>query len=89
VFVLAVSGEGAVFGIPGAFLGSAATTGLELLVLDAGLLATLYAGWRLARELARERALRLFAPLALVASAFWLAGAWILLQPMAMRGMLH
>ena len=73
----------------GVFLGPAAATGLELLVLDAGFLLTLYAGWRLARGLARERALRLFSPLALAASALWLAGAWILLQPMAMRGMLH
>jgi cytochrome c oxidase assembly factor CtaG len=86
VLARAVSGHG---GGAGAFLGPAATTGLELLVLDAGLLLTLYAGWRLARELTRQRALRLFTPLALVASALWLAGVWILLQPMSMRGMLH
>jgi hypothetical protein len=86
--VRTVSGEAA-SGSAGAFLGLAAATGIELLVLDAGLLLTLYAGWRLARELASDRALRLFAPLALAASALWLAGAWILLQPMAMRGMLH
>jgi ferredoxin len=87
VLVRAVSGESA--GGAGAFLGPAAAIGVELLVLDAGLLLTLYAGWRLAAELTRERALRLFAPLALVASALWLAGVWILLQPMAMRGMWH
>ncbi len=89
VLVRAATGEVA----PGAaaFLGPAAAAGLELLVLDFGLLLTLYAGWRLAGELsgAQGRPLRLFAPLAAVASAFWLAGVWILLQPMAMRGMLH
>ena len=79
-----VSGAGA-----GAFLGPAAISGIELLVLDIGLLLTLHAAWKLAGELSRERAPRLFAPVAVVASVLWLAGAWILLQPMAMRGMLH
>ena len=74
---------------PGAFLGPAAVSAIEILLLDGGLLLTLYAGWRLAAELSRERPLRLFAPLALVAAALWAAGAWTLLQPMAMRGMLH
>jgi hypothetical protein len=74
-----------------AFLAPATTVAIELLALDAGFLLTLYAGWRLAGELsgAQGRPLRLFAPLALVATALWLAGVWILLQPMAMRGMLH
>ncbi len=71
------------------FVGPATVSAVELLVLDFGLLLTLYAAWRLAGELSRERPLRLFAPLAFAASAFWAAGAWVLLQPMAMRGMLH
>jgi cytochrome c oxidase assembly factor CtaG/ferredoxin len=70
-------------------LSPAAVSAIELLLLDFGLLLTLYAGWRLATELSGERALRLFLPLALAATAFWAAGAWILLQPMAMRGMVH
>jgi len=79
-----VSGAGA-----GAFPGPAAISGIELLVLDFGLLLTLHAAWKLAGELSRERAPRLFAPVAAVASVLWLGGAWVLLQPMAMRGMLH
>jgi cytochrome c oxidase assembly factor CtaG len=74
---------------PGAFLQPAAASAIEILVLDAGLLLTLYAQWRLAGELSLEKPLRLFAPLGLVAAALWAAGAWALLQPMAMRGMLH
>ncbi len=73
----------------GSFVGGATVSAIEILVLDFGLLLTLYAGWRLAGELSRERPLRLFAPLAFAASALWAAGAWVLLQPMAMRGMLH
>ena len=57
--------------------------GLAFALLDAGLLATLYAGWRV------DRRLRAFAPAALAASALWLSGFWIFLQPMPMRGMLH
>ena len=71
------------------FVSGATVSAIEILVLDCGLLLTLYAGWRLAGELSRERPLRLFAPLAFAASALWAAGAWVLLQPMAMRGMLH
>jgi cytochrome c oxidase assembly factor CtaG/polyferredoxin len=56
---------------------------IALALLDAGLLATLYAGWRV------DRRPRAFAPAALVAAALWLAGFWIFLQPMPMRGMVH
>jgi len=62
---------------------------IELLLLDAGLLLTLYAGWRLARELCSARSGRLFAAWGVFAAGLWAAGAWILLQPMAMRGMAH
>jgi cytochrome c oxidase assembly factor CtaG len=54
----------------------------ELLLLDAGLLLSLYVGWRIAGTLAR------FLPFAGFAVALWAAGALILLQPMQMRGML-
>jgi cytochrome c oxidase assembly factor CtaG/ferredoxin len=54
----------------------------ELLLLDAGLLLSLYVGWRIARTLPR------YLPFAAFAVALWAAGVLILLQPMQMRGML-
>jgi hypothetical protein len=64
---------------------------LQTLLLDAGLLLTLYVGWRIARECApRVRAaLGLFAPWACVAIALYAIGIWIFLQPMQMRGMMN
>jgi hypothetical protein len=65
---------------------------LQLLLLDAGLLLTLWVGWRVALDHAPRpgRALRLLAPWGGVAVALWAAGIWILCQPMAMRGtMVH
>ena len=64
---------------------------LQLLLLDAGLLLTLYAGWRIMRAgTARSGAavgLQLsWAGLALVLYA---SGVWTFLQPMQMRGMVH
>lgn len=63
--------------------------GVEMLLLDAGLLATLFVGWRIAGGVAREprRALALVAPWALLAAALWAGGVWSFLQPMAMRGL--
>jgi cytochrome c oxidase assembly factor CtaG len=63
---------------------------LQTLLLDAGLLLTLYVGWRIARECApRVRAaLGLFVPWACVAIALYAIGIWIFLQPMQMRGMM-
>jgi hypothetical protein len=52
------------------------------LLLDAGLLFSLYLGWKIARSLPR------YLPFATFAAALWAAGVWILLQPMQMRGML-
>jgi cytochrome c oxidase assembly factor CtaG len=56
---------------------------LELVLLDAGLLLTLYAVWRAAG------AVRPFLAWAGLAAALWVAGVWICLQPMPMRGMVH
>jgi cytochrome c oxidase assembly factor CtaG/ferredoxin len=67
-------------------------TGLELLLLDAGLLLSLAIGWRIALELSGGRgagALRLHLPWATLAVALWGAGTWIVFQPMQMRGMVH
>jgi hypothetical protein len=70
-------------------LGPGRLLGLELLLLDAGLLLTLWVGWRIARDAAPPRhALTLVAPCAGVAAALWAAGVWIVCQPMAMRGMM-
>jgi ferredoxin len=72
-------------------------TGLELLLLDAGLLLTVAVGWRTSLELAggtplhggAARALGLAAPWLLLALALWSLGVWIVFQPMQMRGMVH
>jgi cytochrome c oxidase assembly factor CtaG/ferredoxin len=60
-----------------------ALLGIELALLDAGLLVSLYAAWRVAR------ASRGFAAWAAVGAGLWVAGVWIFLQPMPMRGMVH
>jgi cytosine/uracil/thiamine/allantoin permease len=61
----------------------------QTLVLDAGLLMTLYLAWRIALVYAprAREALRVFAPWAGVATALYVIGVWIFLQPMEMRGM--
>jgi hypothetical protein len=57
----------------------------EILLLDAGLLLTLYLGWRVA---GRTRHALSFLPCATLAVLLYAAGLWILFQPMQMRGML-
>jgi cytochrome c oxidase assembly factor CtaG/ferredoxin len=63
---------------------------LQLLLLDLGLLLTLYAGWRLASRfrLSFARTLGLLAPWAALAYALYSIGLWIIFQPMQMRGMM-
>ncbi len=65
-------------------------TSLQILILDCGLLLTLYVGWRIATQYAgRVRsALAILTPWAVVACALYAAGIWILFQPMQMRGMM-
>jgi len=63
-----------------------------VLVLDAGLLLTLWLLWRVAASYAgrARREAALAAPWGGVACALWAAAIWILLQPMEMRGtMVH
>lgn len=63
---------------------------LELLFLDLGLLLTLYVSWRIARQIAPARPWSAFLPWALLALALFATGAWIIFQPMDMRGtMMH
>src|SRR5262249_23529181 len=54
----------------------------ELLLLDGGLLVSLYIGWRTAKTLHEKLAFAAFA------TALWACGVLILLRPMQMRGML-
>jgi hypothetical protein len=61
---------------------------LQVLLLDVGLLLTLYVGWRIAREEVPQArsALRLVSPWMCVVLALFSLGVWIFLQPMQMRG---
>jgi hypothetical protein len=61
---------------------------LEILLLDAGLLLTLYSGWRVARSYAGTSLAALLVPWTLVAVSLWAAGVWVFLQPMEMRGLM-
>ncbi len=64
--------------------------GIEILLLDAGLLLTLYAMWRTARtSLPRAKtALGAMLPWAGMAVGLYCVGIWTFLQPMQMRGMM-
>ncbi|VTT97044.1 4fe-4s ferredoxin : 4Fe-4S ferredoxin, iron-sulfur binding domain protein OS=Solibacter usitatus (strain Ellin6076) GN=Acid_7587 PE=4 SV=1: Caa3_CtaG [Gemmataceae bacterium] len=60
---------------------------LELVVLDCGLLGTLYLAYHQARNLVPTRQwLGAFAPWAALAVALFACGVWLVLQPMQMRG---
>jgi hypothetical protein len=63
---------------------------LQLLLLDLGLLLTLYTGWRLASRfrLSFARTLGLAAPWAALGFVLYSIGVWIIFQPMQMRGMM-
>jgi cytochrome c oxidase assembly factor CtaG/ferredoxin len=63
---------------------------LEILSLDAGLLLSLYSGYRIARSQSgrTSRALKMLAPWAVLIVLLFAAGVWIVLQPMQMRGTL-
>ena len=60
----------------------------EILFLDLGLLASLYAGWRVTQRYHHsiKRCLLIFTPWSLVYILFFLVAIWIIFQPMAMRG---
>ena len=82
--------------VPALRLGAAMAAGVpswwppaEILLLDCGLLLTLYVAWRLAcqRTAGAVRALGLMMPWAALAILLYSAGVWILFQPMQMRGM--
>jgi cytochrome c oxidase assembly factor CtaG len=64
---------------------------VQILLLDAGLLLTLYLMWRTAGQTAASRtsAVTLLAPWATVSCGLYVAGVWVLFQPMQMRGMVQ
>ena len=63
---------------------------LQLLSIDAGLLLTLYLGWRMARQMAEgtRRALHMLAPWTVCVVLLYIFGFWLLVQPMQMRGVM-
>ena len=65
-----------------------ALPGLQILLLDAGCLLSLWILWSKAKDLAPHRALRLFLPWLLLVAALYAIGIWIIFQPMEMRGTL-
>jgi cytochrome c oxidase assembly factor CtaG/polyferredoxin len=84
-----------ILGAPDWFLSGAMPTfdwlpSLDLLLLDLGLLFTLYLGWRLASRFRLNfgQTLRLNAPWAGLAFVLYSIGVWIIFQPMQMRGMM-
>jgi hypothetical protein len=64
---------------------------LNLLLLDLGLLLSLYLGWRIASRfnLSFAQTVRLNAPWAGLSFVLYSIGLWIIFQPMQMRGMMH
>jgi len=62
---------------------------LQIWMLDLGLLLTLYAGWRLVREMTASvrNAAAMLTIWALSSTAFYAICLWIYTQPMEMRGM--
>jgi cytochrome c oxidase assembly factor CtaG/polyferredoxin len=70
---------------------SAWLTPFQLLILDSGLLLTLYVCWRIARQMLEDtlRALTLALPWTVLSCLLYAAGVWILFQPMQMRGMMN
>jgi len=66
-------------------------TSIQILLLGAGLLLTLYISWRTAFGFTKQArsAFGLLMPWAALAMALYAAGVWVLFQPMQMRGMMH
>ena len=62
---------------------------IQLVILDVGLLLSLYAGWRFIRKYAvsRGRAASMLVLWTVSAGVLYLVGAWIFTLPMQMRGM--
>ncbi|HEX6563400.1 MAG TPA: cytochrome c oxidase assembly protein [Chthoniobacterales bacterium] len=62
----------------------------QCLALDLGLLVSLFFAWKVCVRLAAKRkAVAAFLPWSVLLSLLYVAGIWIVFQPMEMRGMLH
>jgi hypothetical protein len=63
---------------------------LQIVMLDLGLLLSLYTGLRIAERHGREprQVLRAFAPWGVLTALLFVVGVWIVFQPMQMRGTL-
>ena len=64
------------------------TTGLEILLLNAGCLFSLWLVWKKSRSFSCPRPAALFLPWAALVCAVYACGLWIVFQPMEMRGLL-
>jgi cytochrome c oxidase assembly factor CtaG len=66
-------------------------TSIQVLLLGAGLLLTLYVCWRTAFSFTKQArsAFGLLMPWAALAVTLYAAGVWVVFQPMQMRGMMH
>jgi cytochrome c oxidase assembly factor CtaG/polyferredoxin len=76
---------------PNSMLTASTLLDVQMVFLDAGLLLSLYVGWRVAHAYTRKvgDVLRLLVPWALLVVGLYASGIWVLLQPMQMRGMMH
>jgi cytochrome c oxidase assembly factor CtaG/ferredoxin len=77
------------FGLPNWAISSWAFPQLldwEILFLDLGLLLSMYAAWRIAKRYTSNRAIRVALPWLIFQIVLFLAGVWIIFQPMDMRG---
>jgi len=61
---------------------------VEIVLLNAGYLLCLFMLWRIAAKVPGSNARRAFPPWAVIATALYLFGLWIIFQPMEMRGTL-
>ncbi len=61
---------------------------LEIVLLNAGYLLCLFMLWRIAAKVPGSTPHRAFPPWAIIATALYLFGMWIIFQPMEMRGTL-
>jgi hypothetical protein len=64
---------------------------VQLVLLDAGLLLSLYVGWRIAQAYTKKLRdmLLLLTPWASFVAGLYVSGIWVFLQRMQMRGMMH
>src|SRR3984957_14151350 len=78
------------WGMQPALLPANSVLSVQLFALDAGLLITLYLGWRLAQErtAAVGKGLLLMLPWVFTVVAGYAVAIWIVLQPMQMRGVM-